>query len=766
MNDMTLARTRLATSVLSPWGIGTHLGATDSQTDVAQENAIYQCVIAGVRVIDTANIYRAGRAEISVGRALQRLASDSGIAREQVFLSTKVGQFVTPDGAPDGIEAYAREELFYTGRATEDDVVRPYFHCLAPNWIEWSVLESLRRLRTDYVDLVYLHCPEVQRDKFDATETYRRIGAAFAALEALRSQRRLKWYGIATMEALLVPESHPRHLSLATVIQAARAAGGNEHGFAAVQAPMNKLMPSFAVERPQRVEDDMVSGAEAAHRFGLARFCSLPLGGGQLADSADDALAFVKKANAFETILVGAKSLGSVATLSKLAGCAPPATRRADPPVRYGFVDFADANHIAGWNFWTTGLGQVNILLDGKPAAGKVFRIPRGDVAAVHQSLAENRIDDCGFSYRLPVQYLEAAPKVVTGVVEFVAPDGTTEWSPNFAIPLGIRSPQDAELSAYRDDFLKKAPAPFPPLVVNLLEQLRGKGAYDGRTWTDSDCADAIEDIRYLARRGDQRLVGFRRYLGQIKAFQRQFEVIEKLFPKANLAVTPDSICAVPRATTIDEMLIIAHHLILTRDYGVSGHLLEFGCFFGFSTCCLSIACHALGFRMDVFDSFEGLPEPDVAGYRKGDFAADLASVRRHVAEFGRVEVVEFHKGFFSDTLKNWKPIDVAGVWMDVDLLSSAKDAMSIVPHMSRQGAVFSNEFAPGEFEEGRLQSAIISAKPDGSVLPAIIDAFAKDARAPAGRYLAGMTGAIWDAHEGIPVLPLTFVHALLSILD
>jgi hypothetical protein len=192
-------------------------------------------------------------------------------------------------------------------------------------------------------------------------------------------------------------------------------------------------------------------------------------------------------------------------------------------------------------------------------------------------------------------------------------------------------------------------------------------------------------------------------------------------------------------ASTPQEHFIIAHHLYTLKGHGVAGDLVEFGCFKGFSTSCLSFACQLLGMRMQVFDSFEGLPPSDSSYYEAGDFAGSLAEVERNVGNFGAPDVVSYHKGFFADVLH----VDlgpVACIWMDVDLEVSARDAMQALGRLDPRSCLFSHECAPQSFDDdGRIK---IVDSPD-SVLPPIREAFIRENRQPLGRFLSGNTGVV-----------------------
>ncbi|MCI0565012.1 MAG: aldo/keto reductase, partial [Nitrososphaera sp.] len=83
---------------LTSIGMGTYLGQPTQEDDLAVENAVFQSANSGaINVIDTAINYRAMKSEKSIGRALLRLAHNSTVSRDQVFISTKNG-YITNDG--------------------------------------------------------------------------------------------------------------------------------------------------------------------------------------------------------------------------------------------------------------------------------------------------------------------------------------------------------------------------------------------------------------------------------------------------------------------------------------------------------------------------------------------------------------------------------------------------------------------------------------------------------------------------------------------
>ena len=131
MEHRQLGRSGLKVPVLS-FGTGTFGGQGAffgrwGSTDVAEATRLVDvCLEHGVNFFDTANIYSGGASEEVLGAALQG-------RRDDVLIATKA-TFSTGPGA--NAKGSSRYHLI---RACED---------------------SLRRLKTDYLDIVYLHsCP-------------------------------------------------------------------------------------------------------------------------------------------------------------------------------------------------------------------------------------------------------------------------------------------------------------------------------------------------------------------------------------------------------------------------------------------------------------------------------------------------------------------------------------------------------------------------------------------------------------------------------
>ncbi|WP_126878200.1 aldo/keto reductase [Paraburkholderia kururiensis] len=182
MEYRALGRSGLKVPVLS-FGAGTFGGAGPlfgawGNTDAAEARRLIDiCLDAGVNLFDTADVYSNGASEEVLGAAIKG-------RRDRVLISTKTG-LPTGDGPND-----AGTSRFRLVRAVDD---------------------ALRRLGTDYIDLLQLHA-------FDAATP---IEEVLATLDSLVRAGKLRYVGVSNfagwqiMKSLAVAELHgwPRYVA-------------------------------------------------------------------------------------------------------------------------------------------------------------------------------------------------------------------------------------------------------------------------------------------------------------------------------------------------------------------------------------------------------------------------------------------------------------------------------------------------------------------------------------------------------------------------
>lgn len=159
MKYRTLGKTGLQVSVI---GLGTmvHAGHFGPMKDSESLSAIETALDLGVNFIDTSDAYGAGYSETLLGAALKG-------KRDRVIIATKGGNVMV--GPNRGKRIFEPE---YISRVME---------------------ESLKRLKTDYIDLYQLHNPTV--------EVIER-GAVWEVLERAKKAGKIRHYGVSinTME--------------------------------------------------------------------------------------------------------------------------------------------------------------------------------------------------------------------------------------------------------------------------------------------------------------------------------------------------------------------------------------------------------------------------------------------------------------------------------------------------------------------------------------------------------------------------------------
>jgi O-methyltransferase len=407
-------------------------------------------------------------------------------------------------------------------------------------------------------------------------------------------------------------------------------------------------------------------------------------------------------------------------------------------------IDTACQSYVEGWAISPGGRCTIEVLVDGQPVGTALTGLQRADVGAALPHIPGSAV--AGFIYAFGEADF-AHSKQDPSISLRISTNGASLETERIAIPARTaggapRSRRSCFPSAVTEAVLTRS----PQLGNSDLTSAEGALAL-------------VEVLEHLVKRGPRPLPGIHRYLRYLRIVSSAAVFAEQYFPKANVRPTGEK-DVTGMLTSPMEMLAIAHHLYVLADAGVHGVVLEFGCYKGFSTSVLSTACQLLGRDLHVFDSFKGLPVTDSTHYRPGEFSGEVDEVTRNITEFGHPDSVILHPGFFSESVPEWQPRSVMSLWMDVDLEQSAADALRIFPNVDPRGAVFSHECRPANFNG--LEP--VPRRGSDDVVGPIADAFADAGRVAAGIFLSGYTGAFWDAHDGLPVLPIQPFERVLAI--
>ncbi len=145
MKRNLIGRSEVAVTVLGFGGapIGNLFSAISDDVALGAVHAAWE---NGVRYFDTAPHYGLGLSERRLGMAL------ATHPRGDFVVSTKVGRLLEANPRPVG------SDLAVGGFAVADDMCRVLDY--SSDGVKRSIDESLARLNTDYVDIVYVHDPE------------------------------------------------------------------------------------------------------------------------------------------------------------------------------------------------------------------------------------------------------------------------------------------------------------------------------------------------------------------------------------------------------------------------------------------------------------------------------------------------------------------------------------------------------------------------------------------------------------------------------
>ncbi len=120
----------------------------------------------GINFIDTAYLYGLGRSEELIGEVLKEMGN-----RDELIIATKVGAKIVD------------------GQRVMDN---------SPSFLKEEVEKSLQRLKTDYIDLLYIHFPDEQTPKDEA------IGA----LKELKDEGKIRAIGVSNFSLEQLQEAN------------------------------------------------------------------------------------------------------------------------------------------------------------------------------------------------------------------------------------------------------------------------------------------------------------------------------------------------------------------------------------------------------------------------------------------------------------------------------------------------------------------------------------------------------------------------------
>lgn len=232
---------------------GSRIGGVFADTSSSSKSALAllrKSLDSGITFYDTADMYAQGESEALIGAAFRG-------CRDKVVIATKGGYRLPARGNLMGrIKPFARPIVRMLGikRARlPSGMAGALSQDFSPAYLTRALEGSLARLRTDHVDLYQLHSPGAAFMQSAA------FGEALQTLEKLKSQGKLRFYGIATE----TPDEAP----------------------IGIPAPgISSLQIGFGLLDMQALDEGTLAAASARGLGIIARGC---YGGGSLKDGLD-----------------------------------------------------------------------------------------------------------------------------------------------------------------------------------------------------------------------------------------------------------------------------------------------------------------------------------------------------------------------------------------------------------------------------------------------------------------------------------------------
>jgi aryl-alcohol dehydrogenase-like predicted oxidoreductase len=233
---------------------GSRIGGVFADKNSGKEalSVLRNALDSGVTFYDTADMYSQGESESLIGTAFDGRRGEVIIATKGGYclparrnMLKRIKPLVRPIVQALGLKR-AKLPSGFSGALSQD---------FSPQYLIKALESSLKRLRTDYVDLYQLHSPTATFMQSNA------FGEALEILEKLKAQGKLRFYGVATE----VPEDAPFCLSAP--------------GISSVQL-------GFGLLDLNALDQGTLAAAGARGLAVIARGC---FGGGLLKDSLDEA---------------------------------------------------------------------------------------------------------------------------------------------------------------------------------------------------------------------------------------------------------------------------------------------------------------------------------------------------------------------------------------------------------------------------------------------------------------------------------------------
>lgn len=219
MKQIQLYRGKKASCV----GIGTYKGLDNLQSDKKWFKSIKYGLKNNINIIDTAQKYRNGRSEKLIGKIISSLK----IKREKIIVITKACLY------PEYVKKIIQKKKL---KINKKNIIKKENFCIDPNYISWSVDNSLNNMKLKYIDYFLIHNPELILNDRNGEK---KILKAIEILEKKRSEGKIIFYGIASWSGFRQDKDSKFYLDLNRILNFIKKKFGKNHGFRALEVPFS-----------------------------------------------------------------------------------------------------------------------------------------------------------------------------------------------------------------------------------------------------------------------------------------------------------------------------------------------------------------------------------------------------------------------------------------------------------------------------------------------------------------------------------------------
>ena len=289
--------------------LGTHTGDFSKEDSQRYIQAIIHAIQNGVYTIDGAINYRGMLSELDESAAIHTLIDSGAVQREELFITSKAGLLFGDIQAGMNPQKYLSEVLEPNGIKKDDFVeYEGLYQTLNPRFYQIALDKSLDNLGLEYLDVHYMHIPEISRLKLSIDEFYDKMYTLLNWYEEKEKEGKIRYYGLALEFMVEEPNDTKWHFEIEEIKKMANEIAGGKSHLRYVLFEYNMLCDSGKTVANQTVSGNKCSIIEACHKLEIETVASMPfaMGDGFEKHSLSEMLEFAL--TGMDHVIVGSKN--------------------------------------------------------------------------------------------------------------------------------------------------------------------------------------------------------------------------------------------------------------------------------------------------------------------------------------------------------------------------------------------------------------------------------------------------------------------------